>query len=1253
MDMTTPAADAGTATPAMIAELRRLVHKGNQRWKRLVILKAGGLMIAAPLGYLWLVFLLDNVLHLSTAGRMIALLIFFGGVVWMIARLAAHWRQLHFSEDQVALAIEHRTPGRMENRLINSIQLARQTQDDVSVAVVQENYRHLQQIHWQQAARSAPAVIHMTLAAFLVVIGLLFWTLQHDRFSNAATRIFLPFSHVTPLYRTRLAVEPGDVTAKPGDDVTIRIRVSGQIPPKIAVLKNTQDERTSDEMAVPRATATLSYTFKAVNQSIIYAVRGGDYVSPYYTIEIPIFSELKQLSVVFHYPAYTRLPDRKQESAGGDLEALYGTRATLRFSLSQPALEAALRLEKPGLPASAARPTITPQVSAAAVGTDPPAPAPSQPLKRIRATEFEGEIAFKDITGYKLEAWQAGRSPALSKTYEVRVVADRAPELQLAGIDERTEVMTDSLLPLTVVAHDDFGLADVALFCRRGGGRTDTAPAGAAATNAWQILIAWPIADNALAYTTNYTLPVAALDGVEGDNYDLALGGKDNDPMKSGSWTMGQSCQILIGGVGAALQVLYEQILRAEAGLQGVIQAQEQAMNQAQEWSRKFDPAAGLRWDDQKTLAEFAAAMRAQAQNQASIRQTTAEAARQIVEQAGNLRLSAGLLADTEMVRAIRVLETVARHDTPQGQRAALGDARLIQERTLRSLRDILDQYSAFRKNWELYNMTPFTKMLVERQQRMRAESLTYSGLATTAADTLLRNGTNRRQLKLLALSELTQQTFCGLSQRTDAVDPALTEAFRHAATTFDASGLKTKMRQAADCLTAGQWADAATHQQDAAAALTGIYQQLVKAQTEAARRALTELQAVAESSVAAQKELARLKAGTREQLLTADLTGVDLAEIVCLRKIVEDAKNKIHPAEEDKILPAKWDENLRNNMGGSKPTNSDFSILKLSDKLKGGMRNPDFSDREGNRMKVEPLDKFQDLVGDLLKEADELRDQYETYNLNKAGQGVEAGDPGKSGGELNAVNAAAATGNKKPPSQNVGGASRSGRQGARAHGLVVGDESINRRGRDEAQEGQEQVPDQAGKIHETKSADSQKDVSTGYGGKEVVSSEESSFSTKDAGEWKDEIADKMKAPQARNLLVERQGKPLDPRIAEKLRDLIGKQEQVIERIKTIKKELDNLYLPTDDLDETVKQLNANLDRLKQAPDAEVIRSQLEVIDKLKGGIVVFNRPASEFQPSVVRDQRVRGQILDEPAWQALPGYETAVKRYYQKLVEP
>src|SRR5262249_32268994 len=144
----------------------------------------------------------------------------------------------------------------------------------------------------------------------------------------------------------------------------------------------------------------------------------------------------------------------------------------------------------------------------------------------------------------------------------------------------------------------------------------------------------------------------------------------------------------------------------------------------------------------------------------------------------------------------------------------------------------------------------------------------------------------------------------------------------------------------------------------------------------------------------------------------------------------------------------------------------------------------PKQSDRKGNTVKPHIQEQFDDLVGKLLEEADEVQKKYETYNLNMAANINEPGEIGKQGGDLNSSAASAATGNRKPPTTNVVGISRAGRRGARSHGLVIGDESINRRGRDKVQEGQERAPDQEGPaIKEKKSEDMQKDTSTGTGG--------------------------------------------------------------------------------------------------------------------------------------------------------------------------
>ncbi len=176
-----------------------------------------------------------------------------------------------------------------------------------------------------------------------------------------------------------------------------------------------------------------------------------------------------------------------------------------------------------------------------------------------------------------------------------------------------------------------------------------------------------------------------------------------------------------------------------------------------------------------------------------------------------------------------------------------------------------------------------------------------------------------------------------------------------------------------------------------------------------------------------------------------------------------------------------------------------------------------------------------------------------------------------------------------------------------------------------------------------------QKDVSTGVGGKKVQTGD-NHFSLPDAGTWKDEMAKRLEKPQKKNYLVERQGAKIDAKSAALLRDMNSKQEQVIERIKAIKKELNNLYLPTDHLDELSAALQANMQGLKDRPGAELFRLQMETLDKLRGALKVFHAANTSFQPSLPRERVVRGRVLDEPARLVIPGYEEAVKNYYKKL---
>ncbi|HEV7405056.1 MAG TPA: hypothetical protein VGO11_19085 [Chthoniobacteraceae bacterium] len=1217
----TPFPDAPTE---LLRELQRLVQSNTRRWKLLIVLEMLAVTVAAPLAYLWVVFSLDILVHLPRWGRVATSALFFAVLVVLGRWIWRRWKEVRLTEDQVALAIERQTPG-TSNQIINSLQISRGGGEN-SAAVLRENHASLQRIHLRQAAKWRPALIRLAVAGVVLVIGVCFYFFKQDHFANAASRLFQPFAEIAPLYRTTLLVEPGNIQAEPGSTVKIHVRISGERPAKLAVQQSVGDTHASDHIAVPAGADYVEYTFRNLQRSLTYTVSGGDYTSPLFNIEVPLPPQVNLVRATMHLPEYTRLPAQKVEAHGGDLEALQGTRAEVRFVLDQPADQATLLLE------------------AAAEKGAPATAAPRQvALKRITPTEFSGEIVFKDVTGYQVRVQRGQQAPGPSLRYGLRILPDEPPQLTLTGLDRQMEAQLGVELPLKIGASDDYGVATVGLFARKITSSTKTK----SPEEGWQPVTEWPQPNFGREVKLEHKLAITALGAVEGEKMEVALRARDADPAKANTWTTGESFTLIIGGEGTMFQVIYEQILQSEADLKKIIARQQEGVTHAAEWIQKFDPASGLRWDDQKTLDALAAAMKEQAKAQEDLRQTTGAVARDLVSAAGNLRLSLGMLADTEMVRSIRVLEGVAVKETPPAKRAALEEVRFTQERTIRSLSEILEQYVQFRQNWELANMTPFVKMLADRQAGLRDES---AGYVDKGAQPAVAQSAGRRQAKLLALSGLAQTALAGVGERTTKVDPLLGTAFSAASTAFDSAGIKAAMQQAVAELPPGHWTAAVPAQTKAAVALLEMHTQLKKAAAEAMARAMKDAELKA-SQLAAQKELGKLMAGSEKETEKFMQDLGNISQVVQMREALDNKRNG-GKDKEGTPLPAVSQE-LADAMKTGADKRPDLSSMFLGNRIEETKKMSEMGGIRPNEM-VAPLitDKIDDLVGKLLEEADEMNEQFESLTANSGLISADPGEVGKLAGRMNSSGATSTTGNKKPPTTNVGGMSATGRQGARSYGKVAGSESQNMRGRDKVQEGQFAVPDQAGVLQEKKTADMQPDTSTGIGGKRVES-EKTKFSTSDKGEWDDKMADRMQKPQAVTTIVERQGKPLDPRVAALLRDADGTQKQLIERANALRKELKNLYLPTDHLDDLVAQLNQNLEKLRENPAPETFRTQVELLDRLRSEARVFNRAATAFQPSLPRNQQVRGRILDEPASPPMPGYENAVKEYYRRLAAP
>lgn len=1239
-------------TPRMF-EFQKLIAHQQRRERRLGILAAGGTAVAGCLGYLWLAVWIDSTIHLATLGRFIAWGGFLTLAAWLLLRVVSRARLGVRTQDEVALAIERRTGVDLENRLINTVQLSRDVDSSavpMAEAVVAENQRALGEARLEDQASTGPTRLSLAAAALLAALGAGSWLMWPDRFENAASRILLPLADIAPLYRTTLRVLPGDVTVEPGASVRVDVAIEGRVPRQLVVIVEQAGQKSSEHITVSSGKRKASLNLEPARASLTYSVHGGDYSSPRYTVRVPTPLTVEGIKVVYRFPNYTRLPQRESESPPGDLEALSGTRAELAFRLNLPVEHAWLVVA----PDKQERKDAT-VPARQSMSSKPPARASGREQKRALTRRgeklFAGQVDFDSNRTFHVLAQHEGRK-LRTGSYNIRALADEHPQLELGGVEPQSEVMIDSPLGLTATAHDDFGLADVGVFYRKVA-RRELESTDHNAADRWQLLHRWKVPGAPRQLHGGWQLAPALLKAVEGDNVELALGAKDIDPAKRGRWTMGTAISVRLASPEAALHALYRRILKGESAISELLSEQQELITHSAQWIKKFEIGSGVRWDDEKNLSALAEAMRTEARQQVSLRKAARQLSDEMVEEAGRLRLSIGMLGDTEIVRATTILEAVPKRERPQDKKAALADARLTQQRIVRSLSDILVQYVAFREDWEAAHMVAFTKSLADRQKAMAELSHKQMTVPHDSATVRQREASGRRQASLGELVGLAQKAFNGLGKREQAVGAIMAQAFREASQSIDSQAIGVAMAHAREHLGAGQWREAETAQLRAAESLQIVYRALRKAQTEAARRALDDLQELAASDVEAQKALDKLKAGTGENLIDFRPEELDLAEAIEVRKVVDQLKNKNQARPKDKTFDYLFEEQMKSMLEPAfvKGKGQDFSKLTLAKKPTGQMSFPNSSDRKANRVKAAVQDKVKDLVGDLLEEADDLRDQYETYNINAAFQTNEPGDVGKQGGDLNSTAASAATGNMKQPTQNFGGASRSGRQGARAHGLVVGDRSINRRGRDEAQQGQEDVARQQGALKETMSGDPQKDASTGRGGK-VVDAEQTAFSTKDAGEWKDEDVQDMRAPQQQFQIVERKGKPLDPRVAEMMRDLTSRQEQVIGRIQAVKKELDQLYLPSDHLDDLMTQMAQNLDRLSEKPEAEMFRRQVELLDRLKSTVVVFDRPTTEYERASSRKQIIKGRVLDEPPVRPLPGYEDAVRRYYEKLSE-
>lgn len=266
-------------------------------------------------------------------------------------------------------------------------------------------------------------------------------------FARCMARCVNPFRELLPPTRTVIArVEPGDATCLRGKTVPVSIETSGE-PVSEARLYFSEDGRSWLVMSLAdRGAGRFDGVLPPVRTETRYFILAGDTKSEPYTLTPQDPPEVSDIRVSLVFPPYSGLGERETE--GGDIDALVGTRATIRVTSGSPLKEAWLQMEDGALvqmdvKGSSARATHEVQ----------------------KTTSYSVRLVAENET--------RNENPPV---YIVIARRDQPPAVRVTKPGRDVEVPADETLPITIAATDDCGIEQLALIYQVKGGRTGKKP---------------------------------------------------------------------------------------------------------------------------------------------------------------------------------------------------------------------------------------------------------------------------------------------------------------------------------------------------------------------------------------------------------------------------------------------------------------------------------------------------------------------------------------------------------------------------------------------------------------------------------------------------------------------------------------------------------------------------------------------------------------------------------------------------------
>ena len=543
--------------------------------------------------------------------------------------------------------------------------------------------------------RKRRLVVASAAAAAILGGGLFWWRLDPASFGYSFARLnyFLGFS---PTSGIRMEVTPGDLELLAGSDLQVDAAVTAFVKktPDLHVLAAGEErtyrmERTDKGEA--RGQASFTTTLPKIDRDLTYFVALGDESTRLFRVTVREEPRITGGEITLFYPAYTGLAVERLPQGTWDVAAPYGT-------------EAAFRLGANCRPDSA-------WMSFAGEGGR----AWEEPLE-IAVDSLGARIRLVENLAYTLEVAAPGGVRAASHgPHVITAIPDNPPYVRIESPGRETMLEADMLIPLSVVALDDYGISQMKLrYEFKGGeGEFDLPYRGAAQARC------------------DYTWDVTQMDVFPGDAVSYYVIVADNDALTGPKYSR---TDVYVAKVPTVYE-LYQNIEERESedieNLEEVAakaeEAKEDLDNIEEDMKKEPEKEGAIDWEKEQALRQSIAKQDEIAKELDSISSSLDQTLEmmdqnslvnfQIIEKMEEIRQLIEEVASQDLMRAIEQMRQAMAQLSPEEIKAAMQNMNMSQEDLLRKLDQAIQLLKHLQAEQKMDAAANLAKQMAEDQK--------------------------------------------------------------------------------------------------------------------------------------------------------------------------------------------------------------------------------------------------------------------------------------------------------------------------------------------------------------------------------------------------------------------------------------------------------------------------------------------------------------------------------------------------------